>query len=176
MQHIMLDLETWGTTAGSALRSIGACVFDPTSGAIGEKFYANITDASCEDVGLTRDKLTEAWWAERSAEAQGAFAKDPLHIVDALAAFNAWWTAQNSQWVWGHGANFDPVLLEAAYEACMMKAPWKFWDVRCCRTVLALANRKPMRSGGVHHNALDDAIAQAKAVAAAFRTKQFSPR
>lgn len=33
--HIMLDLETWGTTPGSDIRSIGACVFDPVSGWVG---------------------------------------------------------------------------------------------------------------------------------------------
>jgi inhibitor of KinA sporulation pathway (predicted exonuclease) len=38
-----------------------------------------------------------------------------------------------------------------------------------------MANRKPDRRGGTHHNALDDAIAQAKAVAAAFRAGQFNP-
>jgi len=34
--HIMLDLETWGTTPGSDVRSIGACVFDPLSGDVAE--------------------------------------------------------------------------------------------------------------------------------------------
>ena len=29
---ISLDLETWGTTPGSDIRSIGACVFDPLAG------------------------------------------------------------------------------------------------------------------------------------------------
>lgn len=30
--HIMLDLETWGKRAGCDIRSIGACVFVPTTG------------------------------------------------------------------------------------------------------------------------------------------------
>lgn len=33
--NISLDLETWGTTPGSDIRSIGACVFDPQRGTIG---------------------------------------------------------------------------------------------------------------------------------------------
>jgi len=32
--HIMLDLETWGKAPGCDLRSIGACVFDPLTGAL----------------------------------------------------------------------------------------------------------------------------------------------
>lgn len=32
--HIMLDLETWGTTPGCDIRSIGACAFDPVTGEV----------------------------------------------------------------------------------------------------------------------------------------------
>lgn len=34
MTHIMKDLETWGKTPGSDIRSIGAVVFDPVAGTI----------------------------------------------------------------------------------------------------------------------------------------------
>lgn len=177
MTHVMVDLETWGTRPGSAIRSIGAVVFDPQTGNIGSQFYANIEDASCADVGLVRDPRTEAWWSEQSLAAKAAFqSPEAIHVADAVAGFNSWWAEVGGKFVYGHGANFDPVLLEAVFEACMLQAPWDFWNVRCCRTILAMANRKPARAGGTHHNALDDAIAQAKAVAAAFRTQQFSPR
>lgn len=176
MTHIMLDLETWGTAPGSAIRSIGAVVFDPNSGEIGSKFYRNITDESCEHMGLVKDPRTVAWWAEQKPEAQAALLDKQVHIADALSAFTAFWEKANGEQVWGHGASFDLVLLEAAYAAIMLDAPWKFWNIRCCRTVLATANRKILRGEGIHHNALDDAIAQAKAVAAAFRAKQFSAR
>ena len=176
MTHIMLDLETWGTAPGSALRSIGAVAFNPESGELGATFYRNISDESCEDMGLSKDPETVAWWAGQSAEAQTQLLEDPQHIMDVLESFGEYWHKAGGVHVWGHGASFDPVLLEAAYRACWLKAPWDFWNIRCCRTVLAMANRKPAREGGTHHNALDDARAQAKAVAAAFRTKQFNPR
>lgn len=176
MTHVMLDLETWGRVPGAAIRSIGAVVFHPTSGDIVSKFYRNIDDQSCVDVGMHHDPETVAWWGEQSAVAQGAFTSlEPVHVATAVSDFTAWWKAYDGVQIYGHGANFDPPLLEAAYAACLMSAPWKFWDVRCCRTILAMANRKPQRAGGTHHNALDDAIAQAKAVAASFRTNQFNP-
>lgn len=34
--HVMLDLETWGTEPGCDIRSIGACVFDPSTGYVAE--------------------------------------------------------------------------------------------------------------------------------------------
>lgn len=62
--HIMLDLETWGTRPGNDIRSIGACVFDPISGAVskpcqtcdGGKSYGTISTFSgdCSDCQNTR--------------------------------------------------------------------------------------------------------------------------
>lgn len=179
MQHIMLDLETWGTRAGSAIRSIGAVVFNPDkpTAPLGAEFYCNVSDASCEAIGLVRDPRTVQWWSEQSEAASAALQVDQVSIGEAMQRFTKWFEGVGGQYVWGHGASFDPVLLEAAYDACLLEAPWKFWDVRCCRTVLSMANRKPdRRSSDVHHNALDDAKAQARAVQAAFRYGQFSAR
>lgn len=176
MQHIMLDLETWGTRAGSAIRSIGAVVFEPgkPTAPLGATFYANITDASCAAIGLVRDPATIKWWEDQSEAASAALQHDQIAIGDAMGRFTQWFGEVGGQYVWGHGASFDPVMLEAAYDACLLEAPWKFWDVRCCRTVLAMANRRPQRAGGTHHNALDDAKAQARAIQAAFRYGQFN--
>lgn len=171
MNHVMIDLETWGTAPGSALRSIGACVFDPNTGAIGGTFYTNITRASCEALHLTVDRKTEEWWSQQSAEARAALEPDQQPLFKALVDFEKWFGDVGGEFVWGHGASFDPVLLEAAYAAVSMDAPWKFWNIRCCRTVLTLGNRRVVFARGVAHNALDDAIAQAEAVSAALEGK-----
>lgn len=176
MAHVMIDLETWGTQPGSMLRSLGAVVFDPTTGELGDEFYANIDEASQEAVGLKKDASTVQWWTEQSAEAQAALLTDQHPLSKVLQGFASWWDHVDGQYVWGHGASFDPVLLEAAYATCLLDTPWAFWNVRCCRTVLALANRRPdRRANETHHNALDDAKAQARAVAAAFRAGIFNP-
>lgn len=172
MTHVMVDLETFGTRPGSVLRSIGAVVFDPKTGAFGKEFYVNITRASCEKAGLLVDPKTEAWWAEQSPEAQAALAINPRTLIEALAAFHEWWSFEaKGEFIWGHGASFDGVLLASAYRAIGVEPPWQFWNERCCRTVLALGNRRIGKERqGEHHNALDDAKSQAVAVAAALRT------
>lgn len=168
MNHVMLDLETWGTRSGSALRSVGACVFD-MQGVIRETFYHNVDRASCEALGLTIDPETEKWWADQSQAAQDALIPDQRPLAFVLGEFLKFWDAVGGEYIWSHGANFDEVLLRTAYDAAGLDAPWKFWNVRCSRTVLALGNRRPKREVGTHHNALDDAKAQAVAVAAALR-------
>lgn len=169
--HCMLDLETWGKKPGCAPRSIGAVMFDENG--LYEEFYANIDDASALAVGLTQDPDTIAWWADQSAEAQAALLVDQKPLGEVLSLFSGWWRGLNARWVWGNGASFDAPILEAAYDAYMLDAPWDFWNQRCCRTILASANRRPQRAGGVPHYALDDAKAQARAVVAAFKYKQF---
>ena len=175
MTHVMLDLETWGTAPNSMIRSIGAVVFEPLTGDFGAEFYVNIDDASQEALGMQKDARTIAWWAEQSADARAALEADQIVITQALDLFTQWWEKADGEQVWGHGASFDPVLLEAAYRAAGETAPWAFWNTRCCRTVLSLADRRPDRAVGTHHNALDDAKAQAVAIAAAFRAGRFDP-
>ena len=169
MGHAMTDLETWGTRPGSALRSLGAVGFDPRTGKTGAQFYRNISRESCERVGLLVDSETEKWWEDQSAEARAALEPDQRPLPSVLSDFCQWWDANKFQFFWSHGANFDEVLLRCAFDAVGLDTPWAFWNVRCSRTVLALNNRKPRREGLLHHNALDDSIAQATAVAAAIR-------
>ncbi|WP_296166561.1 3'-5' exonuclease [uncultured Brevundimonas sp.] len=172
MRNVMVDTETLGTAPGSVILSLGACVFDPhhPGREIDETFYATISRASCEAVGLTVDPKTLEWWSDPSrAEARAALDVDPQPIGDVLAAFTAWWNRKQAVYFWAHAPNFDETLLSAAYRACGMTPPWRFWDVRCTRTIYDLAKVRPDRAQGTHHNALDDAKAQAAAVTVAYR-------
>lgn len=168
MTHIMLDLETLGTAPGSVIRSIGAVVFNPLTGQLGEEFYRNIDLASCLAVGLTVDPATEAWWAKRSAEARARLEIDPRPLDQVLDAFGAFCDRAGGVRLWGHGGNFDEPLLSAAYRAAGLRTPWMYWDGRCTRTIYDAAGVKPDRAVGVHHDALVDARNQAVAVHAAY--------
>lgn len=173
--HVMLDLETWGTKPGCAIRSVGAVVFDPHTGGLMQEFYANISDISCEAWGLVKEPATEAWWGDQGTDAQSALLVDRRPLHDVLVDFSDWWVKAHGEQVYGMGANFDPPIIEAAFVACDIEIPWKFWNVRCARTILAMANRRPERVGReVAHHSLHDSKAQARAVAAAFRHGQFS--
>ena len=164
MSNIMLDLETLGTEPGCAIISVGACVFSPEG--IGETFY-QVVDIE-KNVG-SMSPSTIKWWMQQSEEARAVFKVQGEHIAGVLGNFTTWWKINEGEFLWGHGASFDAPILEAAYKALNYPAPFKFWNTRCTRTIYSLAAVVPNRFVGTHHNALDDAKAQAEAVIRAWK-------
>jgi hypothetical protein len=160
----MIDIETLGTAPGSVILSIGAVCFDQRGVHHDKKAHWTIDPKSCVAQGLTIDPDTVAWWMRQSDAARvAAFAVEPLHLIRALSSLHEWYEMQAGEKVWCHGATFDVPLLDAAYRAVYVQAPWHFSAVRCTRTLYELADVWPDRTKGTHHNALDDAIAQAEA-------------
>jgi hypothetical protein len=161
---VMIDTETLGTVPGSAILSIGAVMFGPSG--LGSSFYAPVLLQSCVDCGLTMDPKTIIWWMGQSDDARAAaFRADAAPLIQVLLDFSNWFVEQRALRPWSHGACFDVPILEAAYKACFIPPPWSFWNVRDTRTLYDLAGVKVDRSSGTHHNALDDAKAQAEAAA-----------
>jgi hypothetical protein len=167
MLNVMLDLETFGTRPGCVLRSIGAVAFDPMGAGLGAEFYRNIGYVSCLEAGLVVDAVTKEWWSRQSREAEAALAIDPKPLADVTRDFHQWflWEAKAEQ-IWSHGANFDEPLWLAAAHSVGIDAPWKFWNVRCTRTLFEIArfDARSVAREGTHHNALDDAKHQARCV------------
>lgn len=164
MTHCMLDLETWGTRPGCALRSIGAVAFDPNGGPILEPtFYQNVT---CYMVPLSTDPTTAQWWSEQSPEARAALECDQITLQSAVQLFAEWWAHVGATSVWCHGASFDAPIYEAAAHAVGLGVPWAYNAVRDTRTLYMLADFDPksVPFEGVEHNALADAINQATGV------------
>ena len=167
----MFDLETLGVRPGSAIRSVGAAAFDPAGGEPVATFSRNIRSLSCWVAGLTVDRSTLDWWDRQSQEARDAVKVDPVDLADAARDFHAWFGAQGAVHLWCQGAGFDEVLWTAAMRAIDLIPPWKFWDVRCTRTIYHAAGLDPrsVPRQGVAHSALDDALHQIRCVQEAHR-------
>ncbi|AHJ10733.1 putative exodeoxyribonuclease [Rhizobium phage vB_RglS_P106B] len=225
MTHVMLDLETWGKTPGSDIRSIGAVVFDPTApygGFVGMRCTSCINGASdpwgctdclntgtdsrgefyvaCENssviepgvfsyypdgVGgyrkypLARDPETVKWWSEQTPEAQAAF-EHPVDLRKACGQFQTWFcefengNMQSSKtFIWANGPQFDISILKAVFDAVGLDEPWYYRAPRDFRTITDAAGmtRDDFQAfnHGTTHNALDDAISQAKIVCEAYK-------
>ncbi len=156
MNNIMLDLETMGTGANSAIIAIGAVRFDKDG--IKAKFCATINLQSSIDFGLEIDANTVIWWMDQSDEARKAF-KSGNNLSTVLLGFSEW-IGDNAR-VWGNGAAFDNVLLSNAYKKTSLPMPWKFWDDMCYRTIKNLHKDVKFERVGTYHNAVDDAESQA---------------
>ena len=66
--------------------------------------------------------------------------------------------------IWCCGASFDFPILKYAYHVIGMKEPWEFSNEMCLRTLKKLNKGARIERAGTHHNALDDAVHQAKLV------------
>lgn len=165
MNHMMIDIETCGQRANAPVLSIGAVMFDPFKGGTGDEFYVAISPVDAFRHGVP-DGDTFKWWMDQADPARKAATTGQKTLAEGLAELTKF---GRSDWkdieVWGNGPSFDMTILEYAYyKALGQLAPWKFWNVRCCRTIAAVAGRRPPKieaSAGVYHNALDDARHQA---------------
>lgn len=168
MKHVMLDVETLGTSADACILSIGAVKFDLESTALDDAgFYASISIESNLNAGRRIQESTLLWWLNQDKAAQAVFheAKQTLH--GALTDL-ADWLGDQEHFMWSNGADFDLPMVAHAYITNGLDVPWTFWRSRCFRTYKNLPGAKDVGIAfpGVKHNALADAVYQAKMVQA----------
>lgn len=169
MHNIMLDLETLGTTADAVIMSIGAVKFDLDTGLIGDDaFYASVCVDSNQQYKRRIDSDTLIWWFQQTTDAQAVMFEPKIALPQALEELTAW-CLDNSEaeqlTVWSNGADFDIPMLAHAFSTLRMELPWCHWNTRCYRTYKNLPGAKsvpPPERQGVKHNALADALYQAK--------------
>ena len=176
MHNVMLDLETMGNKPDAAIVAIGACFFNPLTGEIGNKFEQTVLLTDSAKFGSI-DGDTVLWWLKQSDDARLRI-NDGLFVTlgKALESFYEFVSVNcpvHKVKMWGNGASFDNVILKNAYDAIDKDAPWEFYNDRDVRTIVDLGRtllnfnpKKDMPFQGTEHNALDDAIHQAKYVSA----------
>lgn len=171
-KHLMVDLETMSNKGNAAIVSIGAVAFELSTGEIGPTFYSVVDLRSCEHAGLHIDADTVLWWLKQSSEARSQIVVDGVNLHKALHDLSrfAEGALTDDVQVWGNGVDFDNVILRNAYGAVGLGPFWKHWNNRCVRTIVELGRnagidpKKTLQFEGEPHNALDDAIHQAKYV------------
>lgn len=157
---VMIDLETFGTNANAAILSIGLVMFNRTSEETKEEHLFISADSVKGEV----DVPTIIWWLGQSREAQGALIEGmrtglteaaACHRLEAL--FQDYSDPARVR-VWGNGASFDITLLESMFKRNKRPVPWRFYNVRCYRTLKSeMKHIDPPRVNGLAHDALHDA-------------------
>lgn len=173
MNHLMVDLETFGTGTKAPIVQIGAVQFDPVAGELGAEFVVNVSLASNASLGRAIDPDTVLWWlgqergdpcsveeaARRTAEKDAARRslmegqRHSTHLSIALQSLMSWThevfpkapgAFHAIEGVWSHGAPFDlPILADAYRDALNIREPWHYRTPRDTRTLFWLAGFNP---------------------------------
>lgn len=166
MKHVMVDLETLGTTADAVILSIGAVRFDLDSDQLDDDgFYSSISIDSSLACGRRIQEDTLLWWLKQTAAAQAVFHEPKVTLATSLCEFSDWLGPTESL-LWANGADFDLPMLAHAFRQADMDIPWLFWNSRCVRTFKNLPQARNVKVPrlGTHHNALSDAAYQVRLV------------
>lgn len=160
MNDVMIDLETFDTAPGAAIRSIGLAKFNRLTGEVGKTYYASLGSEASKYGHVSKDTLE--WWEQQSEEAKKPLflsVKTPDQILIDLSEF-----IEEDDLVWGNGSVFDISILASWIRQFGAEPPWKFYNVRDVRTVVDLAevDRSAFVFEGTAHHALHDALHQVK--------------
>jgi exodeoxyribonuclease VIII len=170
LHHVMLDLETWGTSPYSTIIMIGAVEFDPYAAEqkdiITDRFEVAIMPTNA---GLRVDADTLMWWmdSDRDEARKVWWGKSKVSLHVALDGFSDWLRSHSDSGqctdvrMWGNGVGFDNVLLRQAYESNSREVPWSFRHDRCFRTLRSMLTLEEGHYLGTLHTALADAENQA---------------
>ncbi len=169
----MVDLETFGTGRDAAIVSVGAVRFDPFTGEVdnAEPFTFHQKVQLSGDIGKL-DASTVKWWLEQSPEARAALLSDPrLPLSEVLNNFGLWLCRDTVKGFWANGPTFDEMILRDAFARLNVHWPIEFRASRDCRTVFEMGKRLdvPKPSNSLQHDALADAIYQARYVCAIYK-------
>jgi hypothetical protein len=180
---VSIDLETLGTKYNAPILSVGAVAFNRDTGKVGPTFYQEI-DPDSAIKHCKPSASTIAWWitqakgAQRIFETGDAARERKMALPSAMLNFVTFVRSLGCPRPWGNGATFDITLIEHSIDvgSVGLEPPWSgaYWKIRDMRTLIDAAeslvdfNMDSVKREGTHHNALDDAMHQAKVMIAAW--------
>ena len=153
---IMIDIETLSKRNNAVIVSVGAVLFNPRNGGLGESIYIALDWHQQIMQRRHISKKTLKWWDEQKEDAPQGSGKVGMLFGKLATLFEV---SSEVIYVWFRGPDFDKVKLEHLARQFGHKVPWTYKQVRDSRT-LDIFGVKRERSEPTH-NALDDAKEQA---------------
>ncbi len=179
--HLMLDIETASTRQDAAILSIAIVPFDPMGEDAPLKgmnpFHTAIDLTSCFLEGDHIDADTQRWWQRQEPASRIALLKekkfDVRHAIQETCFYLAHLAETHELVMYSRGMDFDFPILEHALRKYVdvKELPYKYWDKRDVRTILATAgvSRDDVPRVGHAHDALGDCLTQIAQVQCAMR-------
>lgn len=141
MEHMMVDIESLGTSPGCVIISMAAVPFE-LNGMRREGKVWSIDIASSLYEGLFIQGETLTWWISQKPETLRKQQTDPLPLRHVLAKFAQYIEEERTSSLWAHGSTFDIPILDVAYRRVGFDTPWAYRGVRDTRTLFWLARLK----------------------------------
>lgn len=160
MNRLMIDFETLDIAECPVILSMGAVVFNENG--IVDCLFEKIDQHSCLDLGCTVSIDTLLWWEKQSDTAKKAAFGGTTNIGYAMGMLVDFYKKHECGEIWSKGAIADIRWTNNILAKLNLKSPWNFWDEMCFRTYLKYSPKVDFQPVGEAHNALDDAINQAK--------------
>ena len=158
----MLDIETMGRAPNGALASVGIVKFQPFGDLLADPFYIRIRLEDQMELQREFNAQTIIWWLSQEREAQKELiGEGRVSLQEALNQIINY--VGNNNWpCWAYGSTFDHTILQSSYDCLTMKNPFHYRQQVCMRGLVKLAGVECPEVPGIAHNAIDDAIRQAK--------------
>jgi len=164
VNHLMIDFETLDTKPTSVVLSLGLVLFNKYNILASAHFDFEIEGQMHN--GRTISAQTLMWWLNQKTGRN--FITPAEHYSTTLSKVIYWIQTMGSahggfENVWANDPDFDCAILE---DLIPLSIPYKFWQKRSLRTFVQYVGNgvKVPRTEGQQHNALVDALDQAKYV------------
>jgi hypothetical protein len=162
MNHLMIDFETLDTKPTSVVLSLGIVMFNKYNILASNYFEFEIKGQM--DNGRTMSADTIMWWLNQSTGRK--FAPPTEHYTTTLGKIIYWLDVivkSHGKFdnVWANDPDFDCAILE---NLIPLSIPYQYWQKRSVRTFREYVGKgaKIIRTEGQQHNALIDAVDQAR--------------
>jgi len=171
--HLMIDLETLGTSLDAVILSIGAVPFNMV-GEMGEAFEIFPT---VQDQIPSRKVQWSAieWWFKQEEQARLSIIEQVRSrmLHECLMLFKDWceYNLDEKFRVWSNGASFDIAMMNLAFANVNLETPWSYKNQMDCPTMVYMSkiSTKKYDGVGVKHNAVNDCKWQISWTVDAFR-------
>lgn len=164
---MMIDVETLSTRNNAVMLSIGVVVFDTDIEATFSAVASDVDDQA--ERGAHVQPSTALWWMRQSDLARQQF-RNGIPTVKILEQVAYLWTKLECSKVWSYGSTYDISIIENLYRLYSIQVPWSYKNVMCHRTLVSLFPHIQRDLPEVSHDALEDAVSQAKTCMKILRT------
>ena len=154
VRHIMLDIETTGTSVQAPILQIAGAIM--TEGQA-EPFIKVRVDRRGQESYVQEDQATLDWWKTQPEEIRIAAFSGIMHIQDALTELARIITKNDI--VITQGPHFDIAILSYHMRMWRIDQPWHYRNIRDLRQMRAQFNGRTTKHAGAH-DAVDDSMQQ----------------